>query len=74
MNHGRTAVLPPAAVTVRWLAEIGGRDASGWLTAFAQSPRQAVADLLWDRFYFGPLNLTDRGQLLAGWLERLGAG
>ncbi|MCY2990159.1 MAG: tetratricopeptide repeat protein [Planctomycetota bacterium] len=56
-----------------WLAEIGGRDASGWLTAFAQSPRQAVADLLWDRFYFGPLNLTDRGQLLAGWLERLGA-
>src|ERR1043166_3073962 len=47
-------------------------DASGWLAAFAESPKQAVNDLLWDTFYFGPLNLTDRGQLLAGWLDRLG--
>src|SRR6266705_1855252 len=55
-----------------WLTLLGGRDASGWLGAFVVSPKKAVAALLWDDFYFGPLNLTERGQLLAGWLDQLG--
>lgn len=55
-----------------WLARLGGADASGWLTAFQSDGAKAVADLLWNRFYFGPLNLIERGQLLAGWLEALG--
>src|ERR1700738_2570663 len=55
-----------------WLTLLGGRDASGWLGAFVESPKKAVADLLWNAFYFGPLNLTERGQLLAGWLDELG--
>ena len=55
-----------------WLSLLGGRDVSGWLAAFEESPKKAVADLIWDDFYFGPLNLTERGQLLAGWLDRLG--
>lgn len=55
-----------------WLSLLGGRDAAGWLTAFADSPTQAVADLLRDAFYFGPLNLTNRAQLLQGWLDLIG--
>jgi len=55
-----------------WVTLLGGREASGWLGAFVESPKKAVADLLWDAFYFGPLNLTERGQLLAGWLDQLG--
>jgi tetratricopeptide (TPR) repeat protein len=55
-----------------WLTLLGGRDASGWLGAFVASSKKAVADLLWDAFHFGPLNLTERGQLLAGWLDQLG--
>lgn len=54
-----------------WLTLLGGRDASGWLAAFAALPERAVNDLLWDAFYFGPLNLTERGQLLVGWLDLL---
>ena len=54
-----------------WLSLLGGHDASGWLTAFAATPKKAVDDLLWDAFYFGSLNLTERGQLLAGWLACL---
>ena len=55
-----------------WLDCLGGRDASGWLSTFVERPNEAVADLLWDRFYFGPLNPVEPGQLLSGWLERLG--
>jgi hypothetical protein len=55
-----------------WLSRLGGADASGWLTAFQSDAEQAVSDLLWNRFYFGPLNLTERGQLLATWLEAFG--
>jgi tetratricopeptide (TPR) repeat protein len=51
---------------------MGGTDASGWLAAFRLDPERAVSDLLWNRFYFGPLNLTERAQLLANWLEILG--
>lgn len=55
-----------------WRSLLGGRDASGWLTAFVESPKKAVDDLIWDSFYFGPLNLTERDQLLSGWLDLLG--
>ena len=55
-----------------WLECLGGQDASGWLSAFVEHPNQVVSDLLWDRFYFGPLNPVEPGQLLIGWLERLG--
>ena len=55
------------------MARLGGADASGWLGAFRQDAAGAVADLVWNRFYFGPLNVTERGQLLANWLEVLGA-
>ena len=55
-----------------WLTLLDGHDASGWLGAFAEAPKKAVADLLWDTFYFGLLNLTERGQLLSGWLDLLG--
>ena len=55
-----------------WLSRLGGADASGWLTAFQSHAEHAVSDLLWNRFYFGPLNLTERGQLLANWLEAFG--
>src|SRR6266851_5620755 len=55
-----------------WLSRIGGRDVSGWLGAFLTDPKQAVADLLWDVFYFGPLNLIDRRQLLTTWLDLIG--
>jgi tetratricopeptide (TPR) repeat protein len=51
---------------------LGGADASGWLTVFYHDPDKAVSELLWNRFYFGPLNLTERDQLLANWLELLG--
>lgn len=54
-----------------WLTVIGS-DASGWLATFAESPFSATADLLWNRFYFGALNVLDRGQLLATWLDILG--
>ncbi len=55
-----------------WLTRLGGIDASGWLAAFRSDAPKVVADLLWNRFYFGPLNLTERGHLLSGWLEALG--
>ena len=55
-----------------WLIALGGRDISGWLLAFTDSPKKAVADLLWDSFYFGPLNPNERGQLLETWLDLLG--
>lgn len=55
-----------------WLSRFGGADASGWLTAFLTDPDVAVSELLLNRFYFGPLNLTERWQLLATWLEALG--
>ena len=54
-----------------WLSQLGGTDASGWLAAFQTDPAGAIADLLWNRFYFGPLNQSERGQLLAGWLDLL---
>src|SRR5258706_13237760 len=55
-----------------WLSRIGGRDSSGWLGVFVESPKQSVADLLWDEFYFGPLNLIDRRQIVTTWLDLLG--
>ena len=55
-----------------WLSRTNGYDSSGWLSAFAEAPKKAVVDLLADSFYFGPLNLTERGQLLEGWLDLLG--
>ncbi len=55
-----------------WLSRFGGADASGWLSAFQADADAAVCELLWNRFYFGPLNPTERGQLLATWLEALG--
>jgi tetratricopeptide (TPR) repeat protein len=62
----------PNTIPDTWLPPLGGGDASGWLAVFAASPREAVDDLIRDAFYFGPLNLIDRGQLLAGWLDLLG--
>jgi tetratricopeptide (TPR) repeat protein len=62
----------PNTIPDAWLPPLGGGDTSGWLSVFAASPREAVDDLIRDAFYFGPLNLTDRGQLLAGWLDLLG--
>lgn len=55
-----------------WLARVGGRDVTGWLGAFMEEPASAVDDLLWNRFYFGPLNLTERSQILYGWLDAIG--
>src|SRR5258708_21015801 len=55
-----------------WLHYLGTSDVSVWLASFRTSTKQAVSDLLWDAFYFGPLNLTERRQLLEGWLDRLG--
>ena len=54
-----------------WLEALGGSDASGWLAAFQHDATVAVTDLLWTRFYFGPLNPHDGADLLAGWLEVL---
>ena len=65
--NGSSPHLPEA-----WLSRLGGADASGWLTAFQRDAEQAVSDLLWNRFYFGSLNLTERGQLLDTWLEAFG--
>jgi len=65
--NGSSAHLPE-----EWLFRFGGADASGWLTAFQADADAAVCELLWNRFYFGPLNPIERGQLLATWLEALG--
>lgn len=62
----------PDNIPESWLSLLGERDASGWLAAFMENSRKAVADLIWNAFYFGPLNLTERGQLLGGWLDLLG--
>ena len=55
-----------------WLSLLGAEDASGWLSAFMDSSKKAVADLISNAFYFGPLNAVDRGQLLEGWLDFIG--
>ena len=65
--NGSSTPLPD-----EWLSRLGGVDASGWLTAFHAEADTAVSELLWNRFYFGPLNLIERGQLLATWLESIG--
>lgn len=55
-----------------WLERVRGHDASGWLGAFCRDRKAAVSELLWNRFYHGPLNVLGRGHVLAGWLEAVG--